>query len=236
MRVEIFTTVIVAVFTVLGVYLSERARAIKLFDNMYSLFRQRYEAMCGNSIMRDEKMAFIQLQLKHLLIETRHLNFVRFSPPQLRLLADVCETLMYYEDAKAYWKKCLSKQFFSKEIEAEYYRQYAQFLYKINEDKKGCDTYREAVKMLPNDNDGRLYINVQTYINWIGNVINKSNSYTYKSYHSQQGTPDYFVPLVKDLLQDATELSEKIKNCKMQKQCFRKIQNLELDYMTIIGK
>lgn len=144
------------------------------------LFSRDILINCGyQGITTENELACLQLQAKHLLIEIRRLKLVRLrilklSQPQLRLLADVCEASMYYSDADVFWKHCLKKRFINKEIKAEYYRRYGQFLYdKMNDYKRGKICFDISLD-LPNDNNGRSYINYCTYCAWI-NCILKSD-------------------------------------------------------------
>ena len=80
-------------------------------------------------------------------------------------MADCCEEFLYFNEANKYWKKCFSFKFCIKEVESEYHRRYGQFLYHICDFDNGTIEFKKALK-LPNDNDGRKYINVFTCIEW----------------------------------------------------------------------
>lgn len=234
---EVLISIIALVFTMLGLHFSEKSRLVKISDNIYTLLRQFHELRSEVIDSQDRvacnrhnrKLVDVQLQIKHLLIEANKIKFACLSLPQRRLLADTCEDLLYYKEAEKHWKKCLSKRFVSDDIKAEYYRRYAQFLYEINKEKEGCAAYRKALE-LKNDNDGSIYINVQTYRNWIGDIFCKIKMGGYKSYHSQEDSPDYYVPLVKGLLNEMNNLSGKIKDARKREKCYKQVEGCDKEY------
>lgn len=174
--VEATITAIVAIaLAFFGYYYKKKHYIAELVDSMYSLLRER-EEMFKEIVAQSPKcnlndIAYLQLQAKHLLMEVRSVKVVKLKIPQLRLFAEICEAFLYFDDAKRYWEKCMTMKFPMAEIESEYHRRYAQFLYeKLLDYSKGEDEYQKALK-LPNDNAGQRFINYSTYVSWINDIL-----------------------------------------------------------------
>lgn len=172
----IIGAIITAIITLIVLYFTEKSRLTTIMDDLFSLKREWNTVRYKNEKAYPDEMSDIQLKMKHLLVEVMKINLVRMSQPQLRLIADTCEDLLYYNEAKKYWKKCLKKKFVIPEIESEYHRRYAQFLYeKLLDYNRGEGEYNEAIK-LSNDNAGQRYINYSTYISWINDILDSERN------------------------------------------------------------
>ena len=150
-----------------GLYLTMRSRTTAIFDKIISLKREL-------NTLRNQKdpnfndIAELQLRIKHLMVEVfemRKWRFPKLSQSQNRLMADCCESFLYFKECDQFWKECFSREFPLLEMESEYRRRYAQYLYHTRNNKKGDIEYKKALE-LPNDTDGRRYINIETYISW----------------------------------------------------------------------
>lgn len=172
---SILSAVIIASVTFLGLYLTEKSRLTKITDDLFSIWQEWNALHYKKTNMFPNEKADIQLKMKHLLYEAIHIRIVRMSKPQLRLIADSCEELLYYNEANNYWKKCFKKKFDLPEIEAEYRRRYAQFLYQILDYKEGNAQFINALS-LKGKNDGQKYINICTYQAWINCIFRSENN------------------------------------------------------------
>ena len=172
----IIGVIITAIISLIVLYFTEKSRLTTIMDDLFSLKREWNMVRYKNEKAYPDEMSDIQLKMKHLLVEVMKIKLVRMSQPQLRLIADTCEDLLYYNEARKYWKKCLKKKFVIPEIESEYHRRYAQFLYeKLLDYNSGEEEYKRAIK-LSNDNASQRYINYSTYISWIYDIIDSETN------------------------------------------------------------
>ena len=112
--------------------LSSQSRLVEMIDKIYELSLQRNSLQCKKSTdLNLQELAEVQLQMKHLLFEIdESVNPNELSQSQNRLLADSFEELLYYDYAQKYWNLVFEDIFAVPELKAEYYRRYAEFLYK----------------------------------------------------------------------------------------------------------
>lgn len=159
-------------------------------------------------------------------IETRMFRFFNFSQSQNRMIADCCEELLYYDEAQKYWNRCFSSSFSLAEVESEYHRRYAQFLYHINKSAEGDKEFEKAL-LLVNSNDGRKYINAFTYYQW-GNciyVLMDNN----KSKDSSINVEDY-KELIVEKLNKAEETFDTIINGQMKRTGKKMLLDFKKEY------
>lgn len=148
--------------------LSTKSNLTNMVNQVYILVKERHQLLIKGIRESEavEQISDIQLQIKNLLFEIDQFSGVeKLTQTQSRLLADTFEDFLYYDYAHKYWNKVLFSPFSSIEMEAEYYRRYAQFLYAIQDYQNGDIAFKKSLS-LPNDNDGRRYINIQTYTDW----------------------------------------------------------------------
>lgn len=216
----IVTAIVAIVIAFFGYYYKEKHRVTELVNTMYSLLRER-EAMFNDIVKIPNNLnniAYLQLQVKHLLMEIKGIKIVRLKVPQLRLFAEACEAFLYYDDAKQYWEKCMALKLSMPEVESEYHRRYAQFLYERLLDKvNGDNEYKKAI-MLPNNNAGRRYINYSTYVSWINDIL------TYESYSKDLTSSN--TKLLTDCIKEAESLSLEIPSKAKREECHMKIIEL----------
>lgn len=215
----VVTTINVFGFTLLGLYLTVKSRTTTVFDKIHTLYRDLMnlkEKKALNKKVSTNKIASLQLQIKHLLlevIETRKFRFLKFSQSQNRMIADCCEELLYYDEAQKYWNRCFSSYFLLAEVESEYHRRYAQFLYNINKNKEGDAEFDKAL-LLANSNDGRKYINAYTYYQWATSIFLLMKNLNSK--YSSINTEVYKKQVIKKL-DMAEKTFDTIVNCQMKK-------------------
>lgn len=185
----IVTIVNVFLFTALGLYITTRFQLTSLFNELHTLFRKlqplKNEVSQRKDNLRDNEIANLQLQMKHIVWEIHRLEghmFCWLSFSQNRMIADCCEWFLYYDEAKKYWGRCFKSKFPSQETEAEYHCRYAQFLYGICDYANGDIEFTKALE-LPNDTDGRKYINAETYRKWAASMIVAMNGLLYSNPH-----------------------------------------------------
>jgi len=190
-------------------------------DDLFSLKHEWNMACFKEKETYPNEISNIQLKIKHLLVEVMNIKLVRMSQPQLRLIADTCEDLLYYNEANEYWKKCLMKKFIIPEIESEYHRRYAQFLYeKVLDYNKGDEEYNKAIK-LPNDNAGQRYINYFTYISWANDIINSERNILFEKKLLPHNTE-----LLDNCIRNAKFISQGILNRDQRDECHKIIVEL----------
>lgn len=143
-----------------------KSNTIIIINQIYDLLLRRYKITKENKAIDYSIISYIQLQIKSLLFELDQKAFRNLTQPQNRLIAECFEEFLYYKYAEKYWKQIFKTKFHNEYIESEYYRRYAQFLYKIGKEEQGKIEFARALE-LSNTDDGKRYINIQTYINWI---------------------------------------------------------------------
>lgn len=154
-------------YTRMSNQLSAQARLTELIDKIYVLDIEK------NSLKKEKdadfnKISNVQLQMKHLLFEIDKMTSSQnLSQPQNRLLADTFADFLYYEYAQKYWDRVFDEDFTVPELEAEYYRRYAEFLYSKRDFEGGEVAFRKSLS-LANNTDNRRYINHQTLTDWAG--------------------------------------------------------------------
>lgn len=214
----ILGTIITIVLTLLGMYFTEKSRLTTIMDDLFSLKHEWNLARHREKEAYPNEISNIQLKIKHLLIEVMKISLVRMSQPQLRLIADTCEDLLYYDEANKYWKKCLKKKFIIPEIESEYHRRYAQFLYeKLLYYNMGEEEYNKAIK-LSNDNAGQRYINYSTYTSWINDILESE-----KSIHFNKELLPHNTELLDNCIKKARFVSQGILNRNQREECHKEI-------------
>ena len=154
-------------YTRRSVRLSAKTRLAELIDKVYTLSQERQTLLSEKKEGDTEKMAEIQLQMKHLLFEIDEMSrFQKLSQAQNRLLAETFGKTLYEDYARKYWSRVFEDEFSVPELEAEYYRRYAQYLYEKGDFKYGEIAFEKSLSVLDNDSDSRRYINSQTYTDW----------------------------------------------------------------------
>lgn len=174
-----FVSLLVSLINILGIalaglYLTMRTRITTIFDKILSLNRELNE-LKHQKVVNLNDIAELQLRIKHLMMEIfemRKWRFPKLSQSQNRLMADCCEYFLYFEESEKFWKKCFQKDFPLIEMKSEYHRRYAQYLYHTKNYTKGDEEYNKALE-LPNDTDGRRYINIETYIAWTYGLLSQ---------------------------------------------------------------
>lgn len=217
----IVSAVIAAIVAFLGLYLTEKNRLTKIIDDLFSLKREWNTIRYKKEKAYPDEIPDIQLKMKHLLVEVMKIRFIRMSQPQLRLVADVCEDLLYYDKAKKYWGKCFKKKFAIPEIKSEYHRRYAQFLYeKVLDYNKGEKEYNKAIN-LPNENAGQRYINYSTYTSWIHDILDSETNILFNKELLPHNTE-----LLDNCIKKARSVSQGILNRNQRDSCYKEIVDL----------
>lgn len=231
--------------TYLGIWLTAKNHTTDTFNKIHELKREREEVKkmysqldsAGLQYTKNEldvKMAELQLQTKHLMMEADNSSFVSLTSSQYRLLADLCKEFLYYDQAKVYWEKCFSLTLPNREIESEYRRAYAQFLYGISEKNEGNQQYENATK-LSNDNDGCKYINVTTYVSWINDIMNSERDLYYNKELDSE-VIKVNSSQIEGLLQNAKNIASSIHDIGMKKQCNDDIDKANYRYLLSRGQ
>lgn len=155
-------------------YYSRKEKYITVKNNISNYIDQIYDLQRKLEIEKDKKnidvkeITSIQLQLKHLLHVVIELEGEsNLNQPQCRLLAECFDHMLYYDLAEKYWLKVFEYPFLIPELEAEYYRSYAMFLYKIQKKDVGEDVFKKSLSCLMNTTDAHRYINIFTLSIWI---------------------------------------------------------------------
>lgn len=213
-----------------GLYLTSKARKTKVIDKIFTLYRELRKLKSEERPDLND-LADLQLQIKHLMLEIMNAqkwSFVKLTQSQNRIMADCCEEFLYYNKANDYWIKCFAKTFQLIEIESEYHRRYAQFLYSIDEFAKGDAEYNKALE-LPNDNDGRIYINIESYCSWIQCIMDKA--YELKPSLSKEKYKE-INSLIKKLLHQVRKLARNIKDIPMSHTAENKIEDVNKNFVS----
>lgn len=221
------TTLVAIAVAFFGYYYKEKHHVTELVDKMYSLLREREEMfkviVAQSAKCNSNDIAYLQLQAKHLLMEASGVKVVRLKAPQMRLFAEMCEAFFYYNDAKRYWENCMAMKYPMAEIEAEYHRRYAIFLYeKLFDYSKGEDEYKKALR-LPNDNAGQCYINYSTYISWINDILVSETNILFKKELLPHNTE-----LLDYCIRRAKSVSQGILNKKQRDDCHNEIIEISI--------
>ena len=179
---------------------------------------------CGKGKSADYSViSYLQLQTKSLLFELDQKSFRCLTQPQNRLIAECFEEFLYYEFAEKYWKEVFKIKFQNEYIESEYHRRYAQFLYNIGNEDCGKFEFNCSLK-LPNSDDGRRYINIQTYISWIKCEMMK-HIHSIKASKKEQLSSQ--LDLVQDLLAKANLIMDDISDMVLHKNALKDINGIE---------
>lgn len=219
----IIGAIITAIIPLIVLYFTEKSRLTTIMDDLFSLKREWNAVRYKKDEAYPNEISDIQLKMKHLLVEVMKIKLVRMSQPQLRLIADTCEDLLYYYEAKKYWKKCFKKKFIIPEIESEYHRRYAQFLYeKLLDYNMGEEEYHKALK-LSNDNAGQRYINYSTYISWIYDILESETNILFDKKLLPHNTE-----LIDNCITNARFVSQGILNRHQRDGCHKEIVELSM--------
>ena len=106
------------------------------------------------------------LKMEHRLFDIDQMTDAQpLTQPQNRLVADAFERLLFFDYAQKYWDKVFGEPFDNSEIEAEYYRNYAHFLYRRGDFAGGEAAINKALA-LPCDSDNKLFSKFLTYTDW----------------------------------------------------------------------
>lgn len=228
-----FSSLLISIINILGIgltglYLTLKNRTSTLFDKMFSLSKE-LDALKKQEKPNTNDISELQLRIKHLMMEVLEMQkwrFPKLTQSQNRLMADCCEALLYYNLAQKYWNRCFSSSFLLAEVESEYHRRYAQFLYQINEYAEGDKEFEKAL-LLVNSNDGRKYINAFTYYQWGGciNVLMDNN----KSKDPSINVEDY-KELIVEKLNKAEKAFDTIINGQMKRTGKKMILDFKKEY------
>ena len=147
--------------------LDHSLRMAELIDKVHTLFQERQALLSEKKEGYTMKVAETQLQMKRLLLEIDEMAcFQKLSQAQNRLLAEISGEMLYEDYARKYWGRVFEDEFPFPELEAEYYRRYAQYLYDNGHWEEGETAFEKALSVLANDSDNKRYINSQTYTDW----------------------------------------------------------------------
>ena len=110
--------------------LDHSLRMAELIDKVHTLFQERQALLSEKKEGYTMKVAETQLQMKRLLLEIDEMAcYQKLSQAQNRLLAEISGEMLYEDYARKYWGRVFEDEFPFPELEAEYYRRYAQYLY-----------------------------------------------------------------------------------------------------------
>ena len=162
-----------------GLSLKHSLRMAGLIDRVYALSRERGALLSEKKEGYAIKLSETQLQMKRLLLEIDEMAcFQKLSQAQNRLLAETFGDLLYEEYARKYWGRVFEDEFPLPELEAEYYRRYAQYLYDHGHREEGETAFEKSLSVLPNDSDNKRYINSQTCTDWAAlEFVRERNAY-----------------------------------------------------------
>ena len=147
--------------------LDHSLRMAELIDKVHTLFQERQALLSEKKEGYTMKVAETQLQMKRLLLEIDEMAcFQKLSQAQNRLLAEISGEMLYEDYARKYWGRVFEDEFPFPELEAEYYRRYAQYLYDNGHWEEGETAFEKSLSVLANDSDNKRYINSQTYTDW----------------------------------------------------------------------
>ena len=142
-------------------------RMAELIDKVHTLFQERQALLSEKKEGYTMKVAETQLQMKRLLLEIDEMAcFQKLSQAQNRLLAEISGEMLYEDYARKYWGRVFEDEFPFPELEAEYYRRYAQYLYDNGHWEEGETAFEKSLSVLANDSDNKRYINSRTYTEW----------------------------------------------------------------------
>ena len=234
----------------LGIYLTTKYRMTKIIDKIHELSLKRMEikqniqnnrinknyAIDNNSETRKKKcenksnhlyskLSDIQLQIKHLLLEALNIKYIKLTQSQYRLLADCCEEYFYYSTAESLWLKVFSKKFLIPEMESEYHRRYAQFLYEIHKEEKAIMQFEYALT-LSNSNDGCALINMKTCEAWLVCIYKKIKKDRGKNIHVDKVSPFYYYDFAKYVHELGLNSLRYIKNQETRNNCYSELEDI----------